>query len=93
MPARIDLDELLHGNPEWSQVVQWFKDGDCDGEEWLIRVIKRHLATVDQLVLMATHKKDIADLLNGRTNKDFEAIKQSIFDAWNDKLGFKAFGD
>lgn len=87
---RIDLDELLTGTPSWPEVVEFFRRGEWDSEEWLVLAIKKHLRTDAQRDALAKADYSIEDMLNGRTSGDFDC--QAIYDAWNEKLGFRSFG-
>lgn len=91
----IELDELLNGTPTWEQVVEfWRDDGEFYGEQYLVPAIKKWLRTEDQRQRMAKADISIEEMLNGRYEggERIGKVVQSIFDEWNAKLGFKAFG-
>ncbi len=88
----IELDELLYGTPEWNKVVEFFKEGEFCGEEYLIATIEKHLQTEEQRQAIFDKKISIEKMLNGRTLGDVEDFVQSCYDDWNKKLGFKSFG-
>lgn len=89
----IDLDELLYGNPVWSEVVKFFKEGAFDEEHHEVAAIKRHLRTPEQKSWMHDNDISIEDMLNGRV-EGFEAQRDThvIFGEWNGKLGFTRYG-
>lgn len=89
----IDLDCLLHGNPTWEQVVAFWKGEGFPEEQYTVAAIEKHLLTEEQRQLMFAHRLTIEKMLNGRYG-DGEIGKavQSIYDAWNAKLGYKSFG-
>lgn len=90
----IDLDALLHGTPTWDQVVEFWKDdGEFCGEEYLVPAIEKHLLTEDQRKRMFDAHLSIEKMLNGRYYGRQAPVVQAIYDEWNAKLGFKAFGD
>lgn len=91
-PQTIELDELLHGNPTWEQVVAFFKDGEFSGEEYLISAIERWLQTEEQRKAIFDARLSIEKMLNGRYGEAEEALVESIYNAWNTKLGFYDFG-
>lgn len=88
----IELDELLYGTPEWEKIVEFFKEGDFPEESYLIAAIEKHLQTEEQRQAIFDNGISIEKMLNGRTTGDTSSLKQSIYDAWNAKLGFKSFG-
>ena len=89
----IDLDGLLFGNPRWEEVVEFWKDdGEFCEERYLVDAIKKHLRTEDQRRRMFNLDVSIEDMLNGRYTGDKSDAVRAIFDEWNAKLGFKAFG-
>ena len=87
----IDLDELLHGNPTWPEVVAFWKSQGFDDESYLVRAIEKHLLTSTQCLLMLKHNLTIEKMLNGQFGME-ESIVDGIFDEWNAKLGYRAFG-
>ena len=88
----IDLDELISGNPSWDQVIEfWRDDGDFCGEEYLVQAIEIHLLTESQRKLMFDNRLTIEKMLNGRYSHAGATVQQ-IFNEWNTKLGFEAFG-
>lgn len=89
----IDLDELLNGNPTWEEVVEFWKSGDFCGELCLVEAIEKYLLTVDQRGKMFDANLSIEKMLNRRYGGDLEGLVYDIYGEWNDKLGFKAFGD
>lgn len=89
----IELDELLTGTPTWEQVVEfWRDDGEFCGEQYLVMAIKKWLRTEEQRQQMADMDMSIEEMLNGRYDGKFYDSVQKIYDEWNTKLGFKAFG-
>lgn len=88
----IELEDLLYGTPEWNQVVKFFKEGEFCGEENLVAAIEKYLQTEEQRKAIFDNKISIEKMLNGRTMGDVEDLIQSIYDAWNAKLGYKCFG-
>jgi len=90
----IGLDELLSGTPSWSDVVDFWKEDDFCDESYLIEAIKKHLQTEDQRNELFKRRLTIEKMLNGSYVPvgDDSAFVQSVFDEWNGKLGFKAFG-
>lgn len=91
----IELDELLNETPTWEQVVEfWRDDGEFGEEHYLVNAIERWLLTEEQRKLMFDHRLSIEKMLNGRyagTKENVKAVS-GIFEAWNIKLGFIAFG-
>jgi len=77
----------IKATPE--QIAAYLSAG-VDGEEWAIRVIKKHLRTPEQQAWLAAQDYTLEDVLNGRTSGDPEI--QAMFDDWNAKLGVKEFG-
>lgn len=89
----IELDELLNGNPTWEQVVEFWKDdGDFCEEHYLVSAIEKYLLTEEQRELMFKNNLTIEKMLNGRYMGLVSGMVQDIYNLWNDKLGFKAFG-
>jgi hypothetical protein len=91
----IDLDTLLHGKPTWEEVVAFWKvDGDFCEEQYLVAAIEKHLLTEEQRKLMFDHHLSIEKMLNGRYvgGAEVSAAVGRIYDEWNAKLGFEAFG-
>ena len=88
----IDLDELLNGKPTWEQVVAFWKEGEFCEEHYLVEAIEKHLQTEEQRQLIFANFLSIEKILNGRYILNQSAIVISIFNDWNTKLGFKAFG-
>jgi hypothetical protein len=94
-PELIDLDELLHGSPSWKQVVDFWKDPNCEWyeESYLIEAIKKFLRTEEQRRELFELDLSIEDCMNGRyTTKQSKRVRK-IYKEWNKKLGFKAFQD
>ena len=88
----VDLDEVLYGNPSFEDVAAfWRDDGEFHGEEYLIPAIKRWLLTPEERLKMYENDIDISDILNGRYLGSKSQFVCGLFDAWNQKLGFKAF--
>jgi len=87
----IDCDWLLNGEPTWPQVVEFFKIGSFDSEEYLVAAIKKHLRTTHQRQWLALADISIEDVLNGRYGADMENAVRGILDEWNTKLGFTHF--
>ena len=89
----IDLDELLHGNPSWEDVADfWQNNGEFYEESYLVEAIKKYLRTDDHRKTLGELDLSIEDLLNGRYNYKQHKKVDKIFDDWNQKLGFIAFG-
>lgn len=86
------LDELLYGNPDWEQIVAFFKTGDFHEEQYLVEAIEQHLLTEDQRKLIFDSKLSIEKMLNGRTTSQHSLVTQQVYNEWNTKLGFKYFG-
>jgi hypothetical protein len=90
---QIDLEELLHGNPSWDKVSEFWKDGEFHEEHYLVAAIKKHLRTDEQRKALAEADISIEDMLNGRVaNEAAMFVIDNIFNEWNAKLGHKAFG-
>jgi hypothetical protein len=89
----IDLDTLLHENPTWEEVVEFWKDdGEFCGEQYLVAAIERWLQTEEQRKGLFDHRLSIEKMLNGRyVSSDVGDFVESLFTAWNEKLGFEAF--
>lgn len=93
-PELIDLDELLHGDPTWQQVQEFFQYGEFCEERYDVEAIEKHLLTEEQRIGMFNYHLSIEKMLNGRypcQGKEKEFV-YSCYEAWNAKLGFKAFG-
>ena len=87
----IDLDELLHGKPSWDEVAAFFKNGEFYEEGYLTSAIKKHLLTEEQRQKLFDCGLSIEDCLNGRyTGENYTSI-MSVYDEWNEKLGFQNF--
>jgi hypothetical protein len=86
----ICLDDLLFGNPTWEQIVEFFKDGEFCGEEYLILGIKKHLRTEEDRKMLFDLDLEISDCLNGRYAEEEKQVKL-MYKRWNDKLGFQSF--
>jgi hypothetical protein len=63
-----------------------------DTEEEVIDIIKKHLLTESQRKQLYEHKLDVGDILHGKFYEEDEVLVGQIFEAWNKKAGFKAFG-
>ena len=87
----IDLDTLNFGKPTWAEVVEFWKVGEFCEERYLVESIEKHLQTEDQRKRMFDARLSIEKMLNGRYSSQ-EPVVEAIFDEWNKKLGFKAFG-
>jgi hypothetical protein len=85
----MDTSYLLYGDPSWNYVSDCFRFGSFDNELYLVAAIKRWLLTPEQSELLKQSGYTIEDCLNGRT-LDFD--KSRLYDAWNEKIGFKVFG-
>lgn len=93
MATVIDLEELLNGSPSWDKVVAFWKGGEFHEEQYLVEAIIKHLRTDEQRLALAAADITIEQMLNGRVKGDAGyALINRIFDEWNKKLGFKAFG-
>lgn len=89
----IDLNELLHGNPSWNQIQDFWKNGEFDQEYYLIEAIEKHLLTEDQRNKLFYHRLTLEKILNGRFCRGKEEeCADNCFKEWNNKLGFKSFG-
>lgn len=90
----IDLDTLLCGRPTWDQVVAFWKDGEFCEEQYLVAAIEKHLLTEEQRKLMFDRHLSIEKMLNGRYvgGAEVGAAVERIYDEWNARLGFEAFG-
>lgn len=93
-PVTVDLDELLHGNPTWQQVVDyWRYKQDFYEESYLVQAIKKFLRTDEQKKILFDLDLSIEDCLNGRyTQKEYPKVMK-IFKEWNEKLGYKEFSE
>lgn len=62
-------------------------------EYQLVKFIRQFLLTPEQKAKLEEWNITIEDILNGRIEGDLEGTKYNyFFDAWNEKLGKKAFG-
>jgi hypothetical protein len=92
----IDCCELLENdNLPWEQVQKYFLESDWDDEEYLVEAIKLHLRTPQQKKILDSMDLSIYDILNGRYGDVAGQDKkiEKIYQEWNDKLGFKNFGN
>src|SRR4051812_14915063 len=89
----VDLEFILHGDPTLDQVREFWKKGEFDEEHYLVEAIRRHLLTEVQREEMHNRRVSIEDLLNGRVIGDHSLWVVIVFAAWNEKLGFMAFGE
>jgi hypothetical protein len=87
----ICLDELLTGQPAWTEVVEFWKKGDFCEEHYLIEAIEKHLLTEEQKAKILAANLTIEKMLNGRYSIEEEMV-ESIYQEWNAKLGFRSFG-
>jgi hypothetical protein len=92
-PPCIDLETLLHGDPSWDQVVEFFRSGEFCDEPYLVEAIEKHLLTDPQRNKIFNARLSIEKMLNGRYTVDHEEMLEGIYKEWNGKLGFKCFGD
>src|SRR3954462_1570481 len=88
----IDLDELLHGAPTEEQVKEYFRIGEFHDEAYFVEAIKKHLRTPEQKAALDQADVSIEEILNGRVGAQHSQLTQSLFTAWNAKLGFRHFG-
>jgi len=87
----IDLNELLHNNPTWADVVDFWKQGEFHEEHYLVDAILKYLLTPDQSARMSRCGITIEDVLNGRCRGEGSQLREKLCSEWNEKLGFKAF--
>ena len=88
----LDLGALLHGSPDWPDVVEFFRYGEFDEETYLVEAIKKYLRTEAQRQQLFAFDMSIEDMLNGRFQSDCEFFVETTFREWNQRLGFKKFG-
>ena len=89
----IELDELLNGAPLWKSVVNFWKSGEFYEEHYLVEAIEKWLLTDEQRQSILDAGLTIEKMLNGRYNGNQKGLVYGIYNEWNNKLGFKAFGD
>ena len=90
----IDLDELLNGTPSWEEVVEFWKDnGEFSEECYLVSAIEKWLLTEDQRKTLFEANISIEKMLNGRYQMQQEGLVRRLYETWNAKLGFQAFGN
>lgn len=87
----IELDELLHGNPSFGKVAEYFKNGEFYEEGYLTAAIKKYLRDEEDKKKLFELDYSIEDMLNGRTLIDHSDEIEAIFNKWNKKLGFIHF--
>jgi len=87
----IDLDDLLHGSPSWTKVVEFFKNGEFHNEHYLVEAIKTHLRSSANRDKLQKLDLSIEDVLNGRYGIKDEFFVRQIFNEWNQKLGYIHF--
>lgn len=93
MSAKIELDELLNGTPAWSDVQDYFQNGEFYEEHYLVEAIEVHLLTPEQKTQIHQAGLSIEKMLNGRYNSHEQGpLVHGIYAAWNEKLGFESFG-
>jgi len=63
-----------------------------DDEPDLVFFIKKYLRTPEQKTWLDQNDISIQDVLNGRTESQFEDKIQELFNSWNEKCGFHQFG-
>jgi O-methyltransferase involved in polyketide biosynthesis len=88
----IDLDELVYGEPDFEDVVAFWKEGEWHGEENEVDAIKRWLRTPEHKRVLDELDLSIYDVLNGHYAQAEEGIIYGILREWNEKLGFRAYG-
>lgn len=92
-PQTIELDELLHGNPSWDQVVQFWRFGEFHEEHYSVAAIEKHLLTEEQRRGIFDRRLSIEKMLNARVEgEDNQRFVESVYHAWNVKLGYYMFG-
>jgi hypothetical protein len=91
-----DLNELLWPNEplKWEEVQKaWLDENICFcSEKYEIMGIKKYLLTPEQEQKFRDINLTISDSLNCRYTQDQEDVIFSIYDEWNDKLGFCRYG-
>lgn len=89
----IDLEELLHGNPTWEEVVRfWKEDGEFFEEKYHMAAIKRYLRTPEQKIRLDEADISLEELMSGSYGHAFHSMTQGILKEWNEKLGFHYYG-
>lgn len=88
----IDANTLIYGMPSWHEVVDFFKNGSFDNEQYLVAAIGRHLMNEDHRQAISGLRLTVEDILNVRYTEDQEVYVYRIYRDWNDKLGFTYFG-
>ena len=91
--ADIDLDTLLHRNPTFEDVADFWRNGEFYQTRYLVAAIKKWLRTPEQKKVLDDLDLSIEEMLNGSYTEDQSAAVGTIYDAWNQKLGFRAFGE
>jgi hypothetical protein len=93
MPTtQIDIEDLLHGNPSWTDVCEYFKHGEFYETDYEVKAIKRWLLTDEQITFLKTAGLSLQDALCGNYEEEHEELVGDFFDHWNAKLGYKRYG-
>lgn len=73
---------------EWGS----WRDGSWD--EWRVsEAINKRVATAEERKQMFDAGIDYATMVNGRVEgEENQALSDRLFEAWNDRLGYKVFG-
>lgn len=90
--TKIDLEDVLHGNPTWVDVVEYFVEGEWFEERYHAQAAKRWLLTPAQKQTLDALGLSIEDCLRGNYGEVEEDDVRTIYDEWNHKLGYKVFG-
>ena len=90
--AKIDIEDVLHGNPAWSDVVEFFVEGEWFEECYHTQAAKRWLLTPEQKQTLDGHGLSIGDCMRGNYGDAEESDVRAIYDEWNAKLDQHVYG-
>lgn len=73
---------------------EWADIAAGNWEEWRVgEAITKRVATATERQQMFDASLDYSLMVNGRVEgEDRQTLTQRLFDAWNDRLGYKLFG-
>ena len=84
---KIDLEDVLHGQPAWEDVVEFFEKGDFCAGNYEVKAIKRWLLTAEQKQLLVDNDLSIYDVLSGNYGEATEDVVFELQSEWNRRLG------
>ena len=94
--SELCIDYMLYSEPNeqpsMEEVCAFFARGEWYEEHYCVAAIEKYLQTEEQRKVLYDNRLTIEKILNGHYPVCKKGIVTPIFEAWNEKLGFRYFG-